>query len=94
MRVTEDCRTPRADIVDVFVVVHVPHAGALGALREKRLPAHGAEGAHGRVHAAGNEPQRLGEECLGTRSRNHGGRIGVREGGGEESLARGGALKR
>ncbi|MCY1534316.1 hypothetical protein D9M68_696840 [compost metagenome] len=51
----QDHRAPGADVVDVLLAVGVPEIGTLGALHETRCAAHGAEGAHGRVHAAGDQ---------------------------------------
>ena len=56
--VAQDHRAPGADVVDVLLAVGVPHVGPLGAGDEARRAAYGAKGAHGRVHAAGD--QRLG----------------------------------
>ena len=72
MRVAENGRSPGADVVDVFVAIHVPDARALGFVDEERLAADGAEGADGRVHAAGNVFQGFGEKRFGFGSRNHG----------------------
>ena len=65
--VAEDQRPPGADVVDVAVAVDVVEIGALAALDEQRLPAHRAEGAHGRIDAAREQVQRLREESLGAR---------------------------
>ena len=54
MRMAQDGRAPGAHVVDVLLVLGVPDVGALRALDEARRAAHGAEGAHGRVDAAGN----------------------------------------
>ena len=65
MGVAQDERSPGADVVDVFVAVHVPDAGALATPDEGRLATHGAEGADGAVHPAGDEGLGLGEERVG-----------------------------
>jgi hypothetical protein len=80
MRVPEDGRPPGADVVNQLVAVHRGHPRALGGLHEERLSAHGAEGAHGRVHPAGNVLQRLGKQRLGLGPRNHGWMIARRRG--------------
>ena len=51
----QDHRPPRADVVDVALAVGIPEVRALGALHETGGAADGAEGAHRRIHAAGNE---------------------------------------
>ena len=56
--VAQDHRAPGADVVDETLVVGIPEVGALRALDEAGCAAHGLEGTHGRVHAAGD--QRLG----------------------------------
>jgi hypothetical protein len=54
--VAEDHRAPGTDVVDVALVLCVPHVGADGAGDEARGTANGAEGAHRRVHTARNDP--------------------------------------
>ena len=54
-RVAEKQRSPGTDVVDVGVAVGVVDTGAFSANQEGRIAADRAEGAHGRVHAAGNE---------------------------------------
>ncbi|CFO07559.1 Uncharacterised protein [Bordetella pertussis] len=54
MGMAQDGRAPGTDIVDVLLALGVPDVGALRALDEARGPAYGAEGAHGRIDAAGN----------------------------------------
>ena len=51
----ENQRAPRADVINVGVAVHVGHARALSARHKGRLAAHGAESAHGRIHAPGHQ---------------------------------------
>ena len=53
--VAQDHRAPRADEVDVFLVVGIPEVSALGALDKTRRAAHGLEGAHRGVHATGDD---------------------------------------
>ena len=53
--VAEDHRSPGAEVVDVAVAVRVPEICALGAHYEGGIAADGAEGADGRVDAAGEE---------------------------------------
>jgi len=53
----EEQRTPRADIVDVGVAIDIGEAAPARGRDEEGLSSHGAERAHGRVDAAGDEPQ-------------------------------------
>src|SRR5213592_4953872 len=46
MRVSEDGWAPGADVIDQFVSIDIPDAGAFGPLHEKRLPPNGTESAH------------------------------------------------
>ena len=62
MRVAENRRPPGADVINVFVAVHVPDVRAFGLVDEKRLAADGAKRAHRRIDAAGNVFQRLGKQ--------------------------------
>ena len=64
MRVAEDQRAPREDVVDVAVAVDVDEVRALAALDEERRAADRAERAHRRADAAREEIERLGEEAL------------------------------
>ena len=64
MGVAEDGRAPRADVVDVFAAVGVPHARALGAAEEHRGAADALEGAHRRIHPAGDDFLRLFEKLF------------------------------
>src|SRR3989449_7928137 len=57
-------RSPRAEKVQVRAAVHVPDACALAPRDEERLAADTLEGAHGAVHAAGDEPRRRLEQPL------------------------------
>ena len=65
MRMAEDGRPPGEDVIYQLVAVHVPNVRAFGPVNEERLAADGAERAHGRVHAAGNVFQCLGEKRFG-----------------------------
>ena len=67
MRVAEDERPPRQDVVHVPIAVHVDEVGPLASLDEERRAADRAEGAHRRADAARKELQRLGEELVGAR---------------------------
>ena len=62
MRVAENRRPPSEDIINQFIPVHVPNLAAAGFVDKERMAADGAEGAHGRIDAAGNILQRLGEQ--------------------------------
>ena len=52
MRVAQNQRSPRADVIDVFVSVGVPQARTGCAIDDDGLAAHGAKRAHGTVHSA------------------------------------------
>ena len=65
MCMAEDRRSPGADIINVFVAVHVPKVRAFRLVDKERLATDGAERAHRRVDAAGNEFQRLGKKFFG-----------------------------
>ena len=71
MRMAENRWAPGADVIDVFVAIDVPHARAFGFVDEKRLAAHGAERAHGRIHAAGDAIEGLREKFFGLNVRHH-----------------------
>ena len=45
--VSQDCRAPGADVVDVLVSIHIPDVRPLGAVHKERTSTHGAEGADG-----------------------------------------------
>jgi hypothetical protein len=62
MRVAKNGRAPGADVINIFVAVHVPHARAFGAVDEKRLAADGAESADGGIHAARDVTERFGKK--------------------------------
>ncbi|OQB91040.1 MAG: hypothetical protein BWX84_01584 [Verrucomicrobia bacterium ADurb.Bin118] len=68
---------PGADIINVFVAIHVPDAAPRSAVHEEGLAANGAKGAHGGVDPSGNELQRFGKERLGFGSRYHGPSVAV-----------------
>ena len=65
MRVAEDQRPPREDVVDVAVPVDVDEVRALAAVDEERRAADRLERAHGRADAARQQVERLGEEPFG-----------------------------
>ena len=58
----EDRRSPRADIVDVFLSIDVPDVGPSGAIDEKRLASQTAKGAHGRIDSTGNAQASAGKK--------------------------------
>ena len=58
--VAQDQRPPRQHVIDEAVAVHVPQVGALAAVDEQRLPAHGPKGAHRRVDPAREKPAEPG----------------------------------
>ena len=67
-RVAEYCRSPCANVVDIFVAIHVPHTRAFGFVDEERLTAHGAKRAHRRVHTTRDVFQRFGKQRFGFRT--------------------------
>ena len=62
--VAEDDGAVALDEVDVAAALDVPHVGALGAVDEVRRAADAAEGAHRRVHPAGDDALGPGEQRL------------------------------
>ncbi len=64
VRVPEDERPPGADVVDVALAVGVPEVRAFAAFEEARRAADGAERAHRRVHAPGDDGLRLLEQLV------------------------------
>ena len=65
MRVTQDERAPRENVINEPIAIHVEQVCARAALDEQRLSADRAKRAHRRIHAAGEELLRAGEELLG-----------------------------
>ena len=65
MRVAEDERPPRQDVVDVAIPVDVDEVRALAAVDEERRATDRLERAHGRADAARQQVERLGEEPFG-----------------------------
>ena len=61
MGMAKNRRAPGADIVEVFIAIHIPDARAPGLLDKERLPAHRAKRAHGRVDATRDVLQGLGK---------------------------------
>src|SRR5437660_2242539 len=64
MRVSDDCRTPRADVVDVANAVGIPRIRAFTAHEETRRATHRPECPHRRVHAGGNGALRALEQLV------------------------------
>jgi hypothetical protein len=50
----ENCRAPAADIIDIFIAIHVVDAGTLSALDKKRFPTNATKCAHRRIDTAWN----------------------------------------
>jgi uncharacterized Zn-finger protein len=63
--VAQQQRPPRADVVDVLLPIDVENMRAFAAREERRRPTHAAEGAHRRIHAAGNDFLCPAEEGFG-----------------------------
>jgi hypothetical protein len=65
MAVSQQQRSPGADVIDILVAVHVEDVGALAARDERRIAADGAECPHGRVDPAGNDLHRPAKQFFG-----------------------------
>ena len=63
---------PAADVVDVFVAIHVPRIGALDAIEHDRLSAHGLERTHRRADSTGHQALGFAEDGLGAAGVQHG----------------------
>ena len=57
MTMSQNHRTPGADVIDEPLSVGIPEIRPLGPLHETRRSAHGAKGAHWRIDATRNHPQ-------------------------------------
>ena len=57
VRVPQDERSPRADVIQVLVAVDVVEVRPFPAHDEERMTAHGAEGAGGAIHTSGNHSE-------------------------------------
>jgi len=66
MAVAQEQGAPGADVIDILVAIHVEDAGAFAAGDKGRIAAHGPEGAHRRIDAAGDELLGLAEEFFGS----------------------------
>ncbi|OQA43269.1 MAG: hypothetical protein BWY52_01922 [Chloroflexi bacterium ADurb.Bin325] len=64
VRMAEDQRPPREDVIQEAVAVHVVEIGPFPARDEQRVAAHRAERAHRRVHAAGEQGLGQGKQML------------------------------
>ena len=71
-RMAENGRPPGADVVDHATVIDIVDAAAFGALHKEGIATDVAEGAHGRVHAAGDVLLGEIEELGGKGSVGHG----------------------
>jgi hypothetical protein len=60
--VSENGRSPTADVIDQFNAIDGPNARAFGALDKNWFTANSAKGAHGRVYAAGDFAEGASEE--------------------------------
>jgi hypothetical protein len=60
----EDQRAPGTDVVEVGLAVGIPDARAFAARKEARRAAYRAEGADGRIDAAGNGFLGAGKEVF------------------------------
>src|SRR5262245_22876389 len=59
---TENGRTPCADVVDIFFPINVPNVGPLSTINEKWLATETSEGAYRGVDAARNTTEGTREE--------------------------------
>src|SRR5882724_9008359 len=71
MRVAQDRRTPRPDVVHVIISINVPNACSFGFIDKKRLPSHSSKRADRRIDSARNIFQRLAKKLLRLLPRNH-----------------------
>src|SRR5579883_1712161 len=54
MRMTDNMRTPRADVIDIAIPIGIPNVSAFATSDEERFASHGAKGTNGRINAARN----------------------------------------
>jgi hypothetical protein len=64
MRVPENQRSPRTDVVDVPVAVHIPNVRACAPVDDNRLTADASEGPGRTVHPTRHEQLRLLEQFV------------------------------
>ena len=64
MRMAENRRPPRADVVDESIPVDVPDARAFGLAHKKRLAANGAKSPDRRIYTAGDVLEGLSEKLF------------------------------
>src|SRR5438876_6100540 len=64
---TENCRSPTANVLDVFLSIDIPNSRALGARHQKRLAAHVTKCANRRVDATRDALLRAREKFGRTR---------------------------
>ena len=64
MGMAEDHRSPRSDVIDVAVAVHIPETRSPRALDEGRFPSHGAERSGGAIDATGHQGSGFLKKCL------------------------------
>ena len=60
-----DGRPPAADVIDVFVPIHVPGVGTFHPIKHDRLTADRLERPHRGAHATGHQPLSCAEDGLG-----------------------------
>ena len=60
-----DGRSPTADVIDVFIAIHVPGVGALHPIEHDWLAAHRLERPHRRAHTTGHQGLGGAEDGLG-----------------------------
>jgi hypothetical protein len=75
--VSENGRSPTADVIDQFNAIDGPNARAFGALDEKWFATNSAKSAHGRIYAAGDLLLRCAKQFVGTGS--HGPKITLKQ---------------
>ena len=64
--VTFNQRSPRPDVIDIRLSVHIPDTGTFARLNKDGFAADGLEGPDGRIHAAGNHTLSTFEKRFGS----------------------------
>ena len=67
VRMAQNQRSPRTNVIDVLVPIGVPQARAGCSINHDWFAAHGAKRAHRTVHAANEHVSRASEYLLGAR---------------------------
>jgi len=71
---TDDCRTPGTNIINIFIPIHIPHTRTLYRVKNYRLPTNRFEGTDRRINTSGHQLLRYSETSIsktsGTMGRN------------------------